>query len=285
MNDLYYNKIDEYHLGKLSAAEQTAFEAAMANDPALAAAVGSRRLEWEAQELLAEQQLRAQIRQAFAEQVPPSPSGGRVMPWKWILLSLLLLLLAGGLFFLRKTTTTPAPEATPPVNVPTQSPAPVQENNDKQQQVAPPPIAGAQRPQSPRQMAMAAYRTPESLTQTRGADTGDTLRLAYTAFSQKKYRQVVQLLTVLPDSDPQEALSLRAHAHFAAGQYAAAAQDFKDLEVGGIYRREAQWFGVLAAMALSGADKSSWTNTLQRIRKDPKHPYQKAAEALWKKVE
>ena len=132
---------------------------------------------------------------------------------------------------------------------------------------------------------MASYRVPNSLTQTRGADAGDTLGLAYTAFEQKKYARVQQLLAALPENDPQEALSLRAHAKFAIGQYAAARQDFKDLEAGGIYRREAQWFGMLAEMTLSGADKSTWTNTLQRIRKDPKHPYQKEAEALWKKVE
>ena len=76
----------------------------------------------------------------------------------------------------------------------------------------------------------------------------------------------------------------KCRAHFAAGQYATARRDFKDLEVGGIYRREAQWFGMLAEMTLPGADKNTWVNTLQRIRKDPKHPYQKAAETLWKQV-
>jgi len=281
MNDSYYDQIDDYHLGRLPATESAAFEVAMAADPILATAVRSRRLEWEAQELLAEQQLRIQIRQAFAEQ-PPPPPGGRTMPWKGILLTLLLLL-AAGIFFLRKTTPTPK-EATPAnTPAPAQSPAPVQEDKEKNQ-VAPPPMADTQKPLPLRQLAMAAYRVPDGLTQTRGADAGDTLGLAYTAFTQKKYARVVQLLIVLPENDPQEALLLRAHAHFAAGQYAAARRDFKDLEVGGIYRREAQWFGMLAEMTLPDADKSTWTSTLQRIRKDNKHPCQKAAETLWKQV-
>jgi hypothetical protein len=284
MNELYYDKIDAYHLGRLSDAESKDFEAALANDPALAAALQSRRVEWEAQELLAEQQLRVQIRQAFAESSPPQPSAGQVFPWKWILSSALLLMLSGGIFFWLKTP--PAPMATPPVNAPapTQTPAPVQENKKEEKAVPPPPIAQAPKPPSVRQMAMAAYRPPDGLTQTRG-DASDTLTLAYTAFSQKKYAKVVQLLAILPESDQQEALSLRAHAHFSAAQYKAALQDFKALEAGGIYRREAEWFGVLAAMASSGSDKNSWMSTLQRIRNTPNHPYQAVADALGRKVE
>jgi hypothetical protein len=284
MNELYYDKIDAYHLGQLPAAESKDFEAALAKDPALAAALQSRRVEWEAQELLAEQQLRAQIRQAFAESSPPpQSSAGQVIPWKWILSSALLLLLAGGIFFWLKTP--PAPMATPPVNAPapTQTPTPVQEDKKEEKAVPPPPIAQAPKPPSVRQIAMAAYRTPDGLTQTRG-DAGDTLALAFTAFSQKKYRQVVQLLAILPENDQQEALSLRAHANFGAGRFVAASQDFNDLVKGGIYRREAEWFGVLAAMASSGADKNTWMATLQRIRSTANHPYQADAEVLGKKL-
>jgi hypothetical protein len=285
MNNMYYDQIEDYHLGRLTAAESEAFKAALANDPALSAALRESRLMWEAQELLAEQILRAQVRQAFVEQQPP-PSARPAFSWKWILsIFLLLLLLAGGIFFWQKTP--PAPVVPPPVDtpVPNQPPAPVQEDKGKNQAVPPPPIAEVPKSKpSVRQLAMAAYRPPDGLTQTRGTTTSDTLALAYTAFSEKKYAQVVRLLTTLPEDDPQEALSLRAHAHFAATQYAAARRDFKDLETGGVFRREAQWFGLLAYMATSTSDQAVWRKTLQAIKDDLTHPYQPAAESLCGKI-
>jgi len=281
MNKLYYDQIDDYHLGKLPAAEVAAFEAALANDPSLAAALRERRLEWEAQELLAEQQVRAQIRREFAEPTAPMPppnNSGKI--WKWVSLGLFLLLLGAGVYFLGKNR---AETPNPPGSAPLQVPPPVQQKALKEDST--PPIANTPALPSARQLAMAAYRVPEGLTQTRGASTTDTLGLAQAAFAQKKYTQVIRLLAVLPDDDAQEALSLRAHARFAAGLYAAARQDFNDLETGGIYRREAQWFGLLADVATASADQSAWKRRLQAIRNDSKHPYQKAAEKLWEKLE
>ena len=280
MNKLYYDQLDDYHLGKLPAAEVAAFEAALENDPALAIALREHRLEWEARELLAEQQLRAQIRRAFAEQTTIPPRSGAKTVWKWAALGLLLLLLGAGMYFLRKTRAASSPA---PINVPRQTPPPVPEL--EKESAPPPPIANTPATPSSRQLALAAYHVPEGLSQTRGAQTTDTLGLAQAAFARKKYDQVIRLLAVLPEDDTQEALSLRAHAKFAAGQFAAAQRDFKALETCGIYRREAQWFGLLAEMATTGTDPSAWESRLQTIRKDPKHPFQQAAEKLWKEVE
>ena len=137
-----------------------------------------------------------------------------------------------------------------------------------------------------RRLALAAYRAPESLSGVRGtAGDTDTLTLASKAFSQKNYRRALLLLSKLPGSDQQEGLSLRAHAHFGAGDFAAASRDFSDLEKGGVYRREAQWFGLLARMIAPGADKNLWMKQLDSIRQQPAHPYQREAKQLWKNTQ
>jgi hypothetical protein len=108
--------------------------------------------------------------------------------------------------------------------------------------------------------------------------------MANKAFTEKNYRRVLQLLATLPADERQEALAIRAHAQFGAGRYADAARDFAELEKGGIYRREAQWFGVLAQMAAPGSDKGLWMKELESIRKDVSHPYQKEANILWNRL-
>jgi hypothetical protein len=124
---------------------------------------------------------------------------------------------------------------------------------------------------------------PESLSGLRGQD-GDAVSQAGTAFLDKKYRQVVQLLTPLPDDLQQEALALRAHAKFLAKEYKAAADDFAELEAGGIYRRDAEWFGLLAKMATGNFGKKELRKQLDAIRSNEKHPHKAAADALNEKA-
>jgi hypothetical protein len=285
MSKLYYDQIEDYHLGRLSAAESEAFQSALKDDPALAAALRERRLEWEASELLAEQILRAQVRQAFEEQPPSSSPDTKAPALKWVLPAfLLLLLLAGGIFYIWQSTNTPVTVPVTPQSTPTPVLTPPQDDQPQAPVTPSKPIAQAPKAPTARQLAIAAYRSPASLTQTRGNTTSDTLEMAYNAFSEKKYAKVLQLLTNLPEDERQEALSLRAHAHFATAQFVAASRDFDDLMAGGIYRREAQWFGLLADMSTPASDPTVWKTTLQSIKNDPAHPYQAAAEALWDKV-
>lgn len=275
MNTSYYNQIDDYHLGKLSAEEAKAFEAASASDPALAKALHDRRLEWEAQELLVEQQLRAQIRAEWATQTIPPPAHRRW--WRW---GLLLLMLGAGFVYWRHPQSPPKTLPTPPAP-PTQT----QENEQQTPTVTPPPIAQEETKPSRQQLALAAYQVPTGLTQTRGEDATDTLGLAQAAFSEKKYGRVIQWLTPLPAENAQDALLLRAHAQLASGKYAAARRDFNALEAGGIYRRDAEWFGVLAQMADDRTGQLTWLITLQAIKNDSRHPHQTAALRLWQKLE
>lgn len=284
MESNWYESIEAYNLGLMSAEQAVQFEAAMQIDDELAAAVRAHRMEWEMQELFAENLLRAEIRQRFLEpprepDIPPKNRSWLTKNWKYALPALLIL--GGAGFFIFKNT--PAPTEALPQNAPGPT-APAPDTH----QSAPPEKPIAQQPTldppatDSRRLALAAYRVPESLSGVRGtAGDTDTLTLASKAFSQKNYRRALLLLSKLPDDDQQEALSLRAHAHFGAGDFAAASRDFSDLEKGGVYRREAQWFGLLARMAAPGADKNLWMKELDSIRQQPVHPYQQQAERLW----
>ena len=278
MNEKLYTLIEDYNLGRLAPEQLEAFESAMKTDAALAAAVQAHRIEWEAQEMLAENVLRAQIRQAFVEH-PPQNENWLLKNWAWIALTLLVLGIAGVLFF-QKTPPEALPAKTTPSSLPKDT-VPVRDT------LAPTPNVPEVQPPQPldtRKYAMAAYRVPEGLSSLRGPEEADTLSLANKAFADKNYRRVLQLLATLPEDERQEALLIRAHAQFGAGRYADAARDFADLEKGGIYRREAQWFGVLAQMAVPGSDKKLWMKELEEIRQEGGHPYRKQAEALWRRI-
>lgn len=291
MNEKMYELIDDYNLGKLTPPEIEKFEAAMKSDAELNRTVADKRLEWEAHELLAEKILRAQILQQFQE-IPPEPAGFLAKNWKWALPAILLLGLAGFLFFQKKGEK--RPENQPPTEVLPQNPPkpnlPIAQTPTVEKEVL--PKTNAPKPNAPkpekqpalRQIAIAAYRVPEGISGIRGVGNADTIQLAGKAFSEKNYQQVVELLRVLPEDERQPALSLRAHAYFLSGKYAEAAADFAQLESGGMFRRDAQWFGLLSKMSVAGADKNALKNDLDAIRQNPKHRFQKDAEALWAQV-
>lgn len=279
MNEKLYTLIEDYNLGRLAPEQLEAFEAAMKTDAALTAAVQAHRAEWEMQEIMAENLLRAQIRQTFTDQPPPDAKHWLLKNWAWTALTLLFLGIAGVLFF-QKTPSESLPEITPPATLPADT-VPARDTFAPKPNV---PEVQPPQPLDPRKYAMAAYRFPDELTTTRGEETEDTLALANKAFIEKNFRRVLQLLATLPEEERQEALAIRAHAQFGAGRYADAARDFAELEKGGIYRREAQWFGLLAQMAAPGNDKRLWMKKLDEIRKDARHPYQKAAEGLWREI-
>jgi hypothetical protein len=277
----FYEKIEAYNMGKLSPGEAAQMDAAMSADEQLAGAVRQHRAEWEAQELLAEKLLRAQIRQQFKEQ-PPEPGNWFSRNWKWLAPTLAVLLLGGVWLFLKNEP--PALPVAPPTQ---ESPAPVQPSTPETPTPAPQqnvPIAETSQPEAPNWGALAAasYAVPESLGNVRGQD-GDTLSLATAAFKEKKYRQVAQLLASLPEESQQEALMTRAHAQFLAKNYQAAAADFSKLEAGGVYKKDAEWFGLLARMAGGNFDPKKDGKILDGIRSNGKHPHNADAAVLYKK--
>lgn len=279
MNTDWYELIEPYNLGRLPAAQAARFEAAMQADPALAAAVYTHRTEWEMQELVAENLLRTELRQRLND-LPDTPDNPPSNAWKF-LLPLLPLLGAMAYFFFLKPNADPA---LPPGQVPQEVPAPPSNPPAAQpEKTAPPaqiPIAEAPLPRDRHQLALAAYRAPEGLSGIRGPGDDATLSQATQAFAEKNYRRVLELLDTLPEDDRQEALSLRAHAGFSTGNFAAAARDFEELEAGGIYRREAQWFGLLSRMAMPETAPNALKKSLEQIQNNADHPYRNDARAL-----
>lgn len=283
--------IDDFVLGRLSPADRQRFEAAMAADPALQDAVWQRRITWESEELLAEKALRAQIRQAFLENETGNSTPKNTKKWWPLLLVAAALAITGWLLFDAQTSkpvpskqpdTAPSPTGQPHPVAPPPSQAPA---DSVPASLPPRPVAQQDNKSNYQVLALSAYQLPEQLTGTRG-DTAsdDTVSLAAAAFSQKNYRQVVRLLAVLPQSSKQEALSLRAHARFLMGNYAAAKTDFALLLDGGVYQRDAEWYGLLAALSQPSPNLKAALKQLDGIRKDVNHPYKDAAQALWIKV-
>lgn len=282
--DNWYSYIEAYNLNQLPAELRAQFEAAMRDDEALQAAVATHRAEWEMQELMAENLLRSQIREQFDTLGAPSTGGQTwwTKNWKYILTAVIVLIVAVYCIF-QATKKTPE---TPVQNLPQNSPidttpsvrVPIAQNP---QEV---PMENVPKAPDRRQLAMASYRVPESLSGVRGPSSEDTLALAAKAFFDKKYQTTFRLLTNLPENETQDALSLRAHAYFNAGNYAAANRDFLALEKGGIYRREAEWYGLLARLAMPNADQKAIEMELNKIRRQRNHPFAGEAEKLWRVV-
>jgi hypothetical protein len=280
--DNWYSHIEAYNLGQLPADVKAQFEAAMQDDKALQTAVSTHRAAWEMQELMAENLLRAQIREQFEMLEAPSASGRLnwwANNWKYILTAMIVLIIAvyGILRTFKKTSESPAqilPQNAPVDTIPS-APVPIA------QTPVPVPVEKAPKAPSRRHLAMASYQIPGSLSGARGQNDEDTLALATRAFFEKKYHLVLNLLKKLPENETQDALSIRAHAHFNAGNYAAASRDFIALEKGGLYRREAEWYGLLARLAMPNADPKAIELELDKIRQQRNHPYAEDAEKLW----
>jgi len=281
-------RIEKYNLGHLSEAEVERFEAEMLANPRLAKAVREHRTAWEMGELMAEERLRARIRARFADATPsPDFRPGRI---RRFMLGVLLLLLGAAVFFVVRNRQTAAPAepaktAPTPEILPEKTPGETTPPVPEQPKAAPSrspeaPIAQTQKQPAMRRLALANYRTPDGLSGIRGADESENLSRAAKAFFEKNYARTLDLLATLPENDRQEALALRAHAHFGASHFVAAARDFSELEKEGVYRREAQWFGVLARLAADPAEEARTLSDLQTIIQNDKHPYRIQAEAL-----
>lgn len=293
MNEDKNTLIRSYILGELSSEELSLFEHQLNTSPIFAEEVRKQKTEWEMQELMAENLLRKQIEAKYENlpQVIEKPKSN----YKLIGIILSLLILGGLVYFLIKPPNK-QPEIVPEsqeseINEPEQTQpiiTPNIEESDRIEEVEPTlspskeVIQYAVENVKPnlRSLAISLYAIPAGLIGTRGEDEEDVLSKATGAFELTNYQEVLDLLTNLPEDENQEALLLRAHANFNLDLYEAASLDFKALEDGGIYRREAQWFGLLSEMAIDKESNEIWEPKLLQILETPTHQYIEQARTL-----
>ncbi len=279
----FYGQIEAYLTNRLSAAERTAFEKALAADPALARETELRRLEFEVSEALIADTIREHMKKLQVE----TP-----VPWKkyrlYWLLAALTLLTTLALIYRAWPAADPA-EAAPPAEIKSApKPAPMPDTPPPQATHTPPGAAPA-KPTAPanRQLALATelYRPPE-FEALRSAEPApdDPVEVGLSAWKNQDFNAVVALLQPIATDHPAywRALTLRAHAHFRLKQYRQASRDFTAIAAGKVmpWSEEAEGYLLLALLADGQGDAPAFQLQLQKILADAGHPAFDLAQAI-----
>lgn len=285
------NLIEKYILGKLSNEDRIQFELAMASEPDLEQKVHLRRIEWELEELLAEKVLRQQLGEEFEKHDHGQNIRKRNL-WVVIGLAIISALVWLVYFVVNKPTATSKQnievdfeEIVPEII----SPMAIDTSEDISTDTLIPQTKTIEYAQIDRkaqigEMALASYTSPEGIIETR-SELDENTTLALEAYKQKNYLKVIQLLKSISEDDEAELWSLRAHANFGAKKYQSANNDFNTLALGGIYKKEAEWFGLLSGMAAGTVSERSIKNKLKQMLTDQNHPYKKEAANLLKNLD
>lgn len=301
MNDNQKGKIESYVNGSMDAASRSAFEAELRENPVLATETAVFKTEWEIREMLIENQLRNDIDAIYAQYQPQSVAAEK--PRKknlWWLVLIIALALVGTIYTLTlkdkvenqpentnqqqegyadeqiDETPTELPESTEKEGVTVEDEVPIQKTETSTP--AQTPVQKVKLDLSA--LALAAYESPEGLLASRGTSSSENYDKAIDAFIARNYRDAADLLKTLPEDEEQEALALRAHASFKSSDFTRAIQDFQALKDGGIYRRDAEWYGLLARMAVKQGSRDVWKTELEKMANNPSHPYNKKAGKL-----
>ena len=285
--------VEAFVLGKLAGEELVQFEAKISQDAELRELVTLKLAERDVMETMAGNLLRQQINEEY-QQLETQPGRKRYPYLSYVLVGLLVLAsliyykvnsdkepLTTG-YALDKDDKSEQVSDKPAV----QSPV-IVENQATEDEILPKvEIPKVELPIKIdfKKVIKAAYAIPIALLQSRGGDEGGAYNNAVKAFEQKNFKEVLNLLNSLPADEEQEALSLRAHAFFILGNYKEALADFKSLQVGGIYKKEGEWYGLLAAIAFNGEKDKSWQKDLDLILKNVNHPFHKEALQLSKAI-
>ncbi len=301
MNDNQKGKIESYVNGSMDEASKSAFEAELRENPVLATETAVFKTEWEIREMLIENQLRNDIDAIYAQYQPQSVAAEK--PRKknlWWLALFIALGLVGTIYTLTlkdkvevqpentnqqqggyadgqiDETPTELPESTEKEGVTAEDEVPIEKTETSTP--AQTPVQKVKLDLSA--LALAAYESPEGLLASRGTSSSENYDKAIDAFIARNYREAADLLKTLPEDEEQEALALRAHASFKSSDFTRAIQDFQALKDGGIYRRDAEWYGLLARMAVKQGSRDVWKTELEKMANNPSHPYNKKAGKL-----
>lgn len=284
----YYNQIDAFLAGKLSASEREAMQRAISENADLAMEVELRRLEFDVSESLIANDIRAQMARLRAA----SSSGGptekpRKKRTNWYILSAVILLLIGLVWWrilppsIQKHDTAPTQPTIPDSasnKAPTRSDI---ATKDTLRNAVPPPALNTKptRVQADKRLAMAEkhYREPDFETLRNAGNTASGLEKALDAWQQKNYRLVISEAEKIEKTSSQytKARYLMAHACFKSGKFKRAATLFAAVADGRIrpFSEEADWYVIPAMLADPTFNRVLLQKRIDFILKDPEHPY------------
>jgi hypothetical protein len=291
----FFDKIEPYLLGELSALEREAFEKALRSDPELAGAVNRQN---EVMLRLDALRLRHKVKAALGDQAAPEQKTAlRVVRLAWAVAASLVLLVAA-LWFLYRPPAENAPDiavqppviARPDTLVRTEAPAPgavpAPEIARPEARSGPSPATRANLVALARQYSVGptASRLRGSAGSAQAPESGTPAERAAEAYERQDYRRVNELLQAdrLVEQD-EEARFLRASARFQTALYSAAAADFKALEGSFQFRHEARWNFILCQLALGNQDAAR--ALLASAAADPDFPFQLKAAELGRKLD
>ncbi|HMQ48915.1 MAG TPA: hypothetical protein PKA00_15700 [Saprospiraceae bacterium] len=291
-NDFLEQQIEAFLGGKMNAEEQAVFKKALSENQELVKVLALRQLEFEVAENIIAQDIRQQLQALKASQ--PIPSAASI--WKKIYMRLLLLavllVLLGGLlhwYFKRPlptpTNTIPPLESPPQKELPTpellpESPnkaAPTPQNNPKE--------TPRQQEADPIALSKFWYTEPDfSTLRSLSPQSTDAYGEALDAWQEKDFKKVRLLLENHSKDDPNifRVRMLLAHAHYQLGDFQRAYRLFASIADSQLmpWAEEAQWYAILALLALGETENSDFQKKLQSISTTKNHPYFDQAKQL-----
>jgi TolA-binding protein len=284
----YYNQIDAFLAGKLSASEREAMQRAISENADLAMEVELRKLEFDVSESLIANDIRAQMARLRSASSPNAPTEKTEKKrTNWYILSAVILLLIGLVWWrilppsIPKQDTSPAQPAIPDS---ASNKAPTRNDiatKDTLRNAVPPPAFNTKptQTQPDKRLAMAEkqYRDPDFESLRSVGKTASGLEKALDAWQQKNYRLVISESEKIEKTSPQYAKAryLMAHACFKSGKFKRAATLFAAVADGRVrpFSEEAEWYVIPAMLADPALDRSLLQKRIDFILKDPQHPY------------
>jgi hypothetical protein len=216
----------------------------------------------------------------------------------WAMAASIVLLLSIGLWWMFKTTpATTSPEAnnaTPviqsqPETLPAPNPAPPVAQSPPD--IDRPKSLLLQQPDAKRlALARSTWSAPDFSNIRAAVQNDPSLGSGATsAFQQKQYNTVIQLLAPIHIEDPNywPLSEMLAHAYFLSGKTEAARQRFQYIALSGElpFSERSEWFLLLCHLANFPQEEAQFDALLKKILADEGHPYFDAAQKLAKQVD
>lgn len=309
----YFDQIENYLTGKLSAQEAKAFEQEVAANENLAMELELQKLEHEGMEMMVEKELKANMA-SWGDQPPPDPFSDFEKPkntngktWFFALVGALLLAGAWWFFGTEKKVGKASPveqpktestqekevEMPPPANMPVaEEPTKREEKDDM-----PPTKKQAEPENTPntKQYAYAdlsqkAYDVPPTfgsrLKSGERDDENSNLTLAAKEFDAGKYTDALKLLGPPNTKEQSTVRYLRGHTYFMVKNYRAAAQEFAVVASDEFLPnyQEAQWYLLLSYVAQMPEMEKEFRDLAQRLADDEYSDYREQAKELLAEV-